>query len=118
MKGINFVKDIKARKILEKVDNKMIELFKDKLKNVILYGSYARNENTSESDIDVMVLVDETECRIREYEDNITDIMVELSLEYEIVVSIYTQSVEEYEKQAKVLPFLINVQKEGINVHG
>jgi hypothetical protein len=86
MRNINFVKDMKAREVLEKID--------------------------------VMVLVDEAECKIRENEDNITDIMVDLSLEYEIVVSIYTQSVEEYEKQAKVLPFLINLQKEGINVHG
>lgn len=118
MRNINFVKDMKARKVLERIDTSITELFKDKLENIILYGSYARNENTSESDIDVMVIVDEAECKIREYEDKITDIMVDLSLEYDIVVSIYTQSVEEYEKQAKVLPFLINVQKEGINVHG
>lgn len=118
MRDINLVKDIKARKVLEKIDASMMELFKDKLKNIILYGSYARNENTSESDIDVMVLVDETEYKIREYEDRITDIMVDLSLEYDVVVSIYIQSVEEYKKQAKALPFLMNVQKEGINVHG
>ena len=55
---------------------------------------------------------------IREYEDAITDIMVDLSLEYGIVVSIYTQNVLDYNKQAKVLPFLMNVQREGINVHG
>lgn len=118
MRDINFIKDIKTREILEKVDNNMTGIFKDKLRNVILYGSYARNENTSESDIDVMVLVNEDECKIREYEDTITDIMVDLSLEYGVVVSIYTQNVEEYEKQVNVVPFLINVQKEGINVHG
>ena len=60
----------------------------------------------------------EAEDMIREYEDAITDIMVDLSLEYGIVVSIYTQNVLDYNKQAKVLPFLMNVQREGINVHG
>lgn len=117
MKDISFIRDTNAREVLKKVDNKMTEIFKDKLRDVILYGSYARNENTSESDIDVMVLVNEDEYKIREYEDTITDIMVDLSLEYGVVVSIYTQNVQEYEKQAKVLPFLINVKKEGINMH-
>ncbi len=53
---------------------------------------------------------------IREYEDAITDIMVDLSLEYGIVVSIYTQNVLYYNKQAKVLPFLMNVQRAGIEI--
>jgi predicted nucleotidyltransferase len=118
MKDISFIIDIKIKGILQKIDNEMTKLFNNKLENVILYGSYARNENTSESDIDVMVLVDEDEHKIRECEDRITDIMVDLSLEYGIVISIYTQNVQEYEKQSRVLPFLINVQKEGINVHG
>jgi len=118
MKDISYIKNIRTREILKKVDNKMTEIFKDKLQNVILYGSYARNENTLESDIDVMVLVSEDEYKIREYEDIITDVMVDLSLEYEVVISLYTQNVQEYEKQVKVLPFLINVQREGINVHG
>lgn len=114
MKNISFIRDTKAREILKKVDDRMTEIFKDKLRDVILYGSYARNENTSESDIDVMVLVDEDEYKIREYEDTITDIMVDLSLEYRVVVSIYTQNVQDYEKQVNVLPFLMNIHKEGI----
>ncbi len=118
MKDISCIRDIKTREILKKVDNKMMELFKDKLQNVILYGSYARHENTSESDIDVMVIVNEDDNKIREFEDRITDIMVDLSLEYGIVISLYTQNVQEYEKQVNVLPFLINVQREGIKVHG
>ena len=95
----------------------MVYLFKDKLRNIILYGSYARNENTAESDINFFVLVNEDENKIREYEDAITDIIVDLSLEYSTVISIYTQSVSVYESQIKILPFFMNVQKEGINVH-
>ncbi len=64
----------------------------------------------------IIVLVNEAEYKIREYEEAITDIMVDLSLEYGIVVSIYTQNVLDYNKQAKVLPFLMNVQREGIRL--
>lgn len=34
------------------------KLFGDRLKNIWLYGSYARGDQTDESDIDVMALVD------------------------------------------------------------
>lgn len=118
MKDINYISNLKAREILKKVDNKMIDIFGDKLGKIIVYGSYARNDNTSESDIDIMVLLNETEQKIKEYEDLITDIMVDLSLEYNVVVSLYTQSVQEYKKQVNILPFLMNVQREGINIHG
>lgn len=118
MKNLDNLNNLKVRKVLKEVDDRMVNIFKSKLKKVIVYGSYARNENTSESDIDIMVLVNEDEQKIKEYEDSITDIMVDLSLKYNIVVSIYTQSVQEYEMQINVLPFLMNVEREGINIHG
>ncbi len=114
MKDISIIRDVYLKEILNKIAERIVVVFNDKLNNIILYGSYARNENTSESDIDIMVLVNETEDKIREYEDSITDIMVDLSLEYEVVISIYTQNVQDYEKQLKVLPFLMNIHKEGI----
>lgn len=83
-----------------------------------MYGSYARNENTSESDMDIMILVDEKEEVLKKYEDNIADIMVDLSLEYGIVLSLYAQSQQQYQKQVSVLPLLQNIQREGIRIHG
>lgn len=38
-------------------------------------------------------------------------------IKYNTVVSIYNQSVQEYEKQINVLPFLTNVERKGMNVH-
>lgn len=117
MKNIEAINNLRVREVLKNIDNRMINIFENKLERVIVYGSYARNENTSESDIDVMVLVNESIEKLKLYENVITDIMVDLSLEYNIVVSLYTQSIQEYEKQVNVLPFLMNVEREGINVH-
>jgi len=118
MNDISNIHDVGVKDILNKVENSMIELFKNKLQDIILYGSYARNENTSESDMDIMILVDEKEEVLKEYEDSIEDIMVDLSLEYGIVLSLYTQSVQEYQKRINVLPFLKNIQREGIRIYG
>lgn len=117
MRDVSHIKDSKLREILCKVEDRLRELFHDKLSDIILYGSYARNENTIESDIDIMALVNEDEESLKEYEDYITDIMVDLSLEYGVVLSLYTLSVGEFDRQVKVLPFLMNVQKEGITIY-
>lgn len=110
------IKDNVVAKVLKEVENNMISLFNDKLDSVILYGSCAREENTDESDIDVMILVNEEESMLKQYEDKITDIMVDLSLEFEVVVSLYLESMGSYKEKVKVLPFLMNVERDGIRI--
>ena len=39
----------------------LCEVYRDKLKAVILYGSVARGTATDDSDVDIMVLVDGTD---------------------------------------------------------
>jgi len=118
MKDISYIKDTKTKEILYKVQDKMVDIFGNKLSNIILYGSYARNENTIESDMDIMVIVNENENSLRKYEDAITDFMVDMSLESGIVLSLYAQSRQDYERQVRVLPFLMNIQREGIRIYG
>jgi uncharacterized protein len=118
MKNISCIHDEQVKRILSRVEDNMIEIFHNKLQDIILYGSYARDENTAESDMDIMILVDENEEILKKYEDQIEDVMVDLSLEYNIVLSLYAQSIKQYELQVSVLPFLKNVQTEGIRVYG
>lgn len=104
--------------MLADIEKRMRDLFYQKLDAIILYGSYARGDFTCDSDVDIMVLVDEKEEDLRKYDDKITDIMVDLSLKYNIVVSLYFQNVKTYNKYVEMLPFYKNVQKEGIRVYG
>ena len=118
MKDKSNIHDERVKHILSRVEDNMIEIFHNKLQDIILYGSYARNENTTESDMDIMILVDEKEDILKEYEGRIEDVMVDLSLEYNIVLSLYAQSIHQYESHLSVLPFLQNIQTEGIRVYG
>lgn len=48
---------LKLQTVLEKVKTASEQLYGDKLEKIILYGSYARGENTKESDIDIMIIL-------------------------------------------------------------
>ena len=100
--------------ILSKVAVKSKEVFGEKLDSVILYGSYARGDYDSESDIDVMIIADINADEIRNYEKLLFDYSFEMDLKYEIVLSILIKDKKTFE-QWKELPFYKNVIREGIN---
>jgi len=102
--------------VLDDVKEEMRELFGDKLKQVILFGSYARNEYDPDADIDIMILVDETDEELRKYRQIIADIMGELYFKYDKLISLTEESYSHYNRYVEVLPFFKNVHFEGIEV--
>ncbi len=47
------------RKLLNEVKQGLKRLYGDRLRGVYLFGSYARGEADAESDVDVLILLDE-----------------------------------------------------------
>lgn len=117
MKQKHLIKDEKLLAILADIERMGTESFGSKLKEIILYGSYARNLQTHESDLDIMFLFDESEEEIIKYRDQIVDIMVDLSLEYDVVVSITENSVERFNSYIGYIPFYSNVHNEGVEIY-
>ena len=93
------------------------ESFGDKLEAVILYGSYARGDYTSESDVDIMVLVKEIAPEeLWKYKKPIICAESALGLRYDMVISVTVKDIETFNKYCDVLPFYQNVMKEGVKV--
>jgi predicted nucleotidyltransferase len=86
-------------------------LYGDKLRQVILYGSCARNEATEESDIDLAVVL-AGEVRPGAEIDRMIDIITDINLEYGVLLSVYPVSEENYRNTNS--PLLINIRREGI----
>jgi predicted nucleotidyltransferase len=118
MKSIDTIKDKRFLAILSEVKEEVLKLYGDKLEQLILYGSYARNEQERESDIDIMILVDEDEAALRKYRDQIVDIMTNLSLKYDTFISLTKETVSRYNEYLDVLPYFKNVYNEGIEIYG
>lgn len=90
----------------------------DKVRKIVVYGSYARGEANEESDIDIMVMMEAEPGELRQYREALLDIQVDLSLEFGVLVSVVLQSRTEFEHWLPAIPFFQNVDREGIGIYG
>lgn len=104
------------KKIIDKVCYFAKDTFGEKLCAVKLYGSYARGDFDDESDIDIMVLIHCSRGELRNYRHLLVDLGSDLSLENDITVSILAYDTETFDKFRDAMPFLQNVEREGIKV--
>lgn len=93
-------------------------LLGEKLKKIILYGSYARGDYDDESDIDFAVIVSVENEFISDFNVKIGEIISEVSLKYDTVISIILINDELYEGFGKILPFYNNIVSEGKMYYG
>lgn len=106
------------QRLFSEMNENMAELFGDKLRSIILYGSYARKSQNEGSDIDFFIIVDDTEENLRKNQYRIADIMTRLSLNHDILVSITEETYNRYREYSEILPFYRNISKEGVDIYG
>ena len=108
------IQDERLKKILMELAEMLHEVYRDKLKSVILYGSTARGTATEDSDVDIMVLVDGTEQELRTFEDKLGDVSTDISIKYFKVFSIIEVRYQEYITWMKISTFYINISEQGV----
>ena len=93
------------------------QIFLADLRKTIMYGSYARGDNVEGSDLDIMVLVDQPAEEIEKRQDQVLELAVDLATRHGIVISIIEKNYKQYYEWVEVIPFLVNIEKEGICVY-
>lgn len=111
------VKDENLKKILQEIAELLRNVYGERLRAVILYGSVARGTQTKDSDVDIMVLIEGTDEELRRYEEKLGDVSTDLSLKYLRVFSIIDVKYQEYMEWRTISPFYKNVDKEGVVVY-
>ena len=92
------------------------KIFGNLLKDVILYGSYARGDYNENSDFDVMIIADIEENEIMKYTYAVASYLGEFLIDHDAVISPVVESHRKYEEYKNVIPFLKNVHREGIRL--
>lgn len=106
-----------ALEILKKVYENSLDVFKT-IEEAYLYGSYARGDYNSESDVDILLTVNLEQSEISKRRMAVASITSKLSLEYGVTVSVTVKPESEFYRYVSILPFYQNVLKEGIRYAG
>ncbi len=110
--------DKELKQLLEELQKELQLLLKEKLSKIILYGSYANKTYNEESDVDIMVLTNLSEREIKQIDERINELVVELSLKYDSLLSIFLKPADQFYKFSDVIPFYKNVLEQGITLYG
>ena len=100
---------MKTKEAIEEFKKKLKKLYGNRLKHIILYGSYARGSATED-----LLIVLEGKVKPGEEIDRMIEIITEINLRYNVLISVYPISEEDYKKVNS--PLLINVRREGLPV--
>ena len=100
-----------VQKVLADLKPKLATLYGTRLVALVLFGSQARADAVTGSDIDVMLVL-KGDVKPGEEIVKTGKITAELSLKYDVVISCVFMPEERYKKEQS--PLLINVRREGI----
>ncbi len=102
----------KVKKIVNLFQEQIKRLYAARLANVVLFGSQARNDYTSGSDIDILIVLKDKNVNACEELKKTIDIISSLSLEFDEVISCVFVSENRFLNEKS--PLLLNIRKEGI----
>ena len=76
------------------------------MRQVILYGSYARGDYKSDSDVD-----------IKSYRHQLSDMTFDFNMDHDMDIKPIAKSEEHYYKWVENYPFYTNVKREGVTLY-
>jgi len=98
--------------VLAELKSRLSALYGERLKGVYLFGSHARNEADEESDLDLLIVLDEVDNYSREI-TRTSEVISELSLKCEISISRFFSSEEQWRDDTTL--FFVNLIEEAIS---
>ena len=101
------------KNILNETRNYFDVIYPQRIKELILFGSYARGDFEPGSDIDLLLLLDHLDDLDTE-RARYMPALCEISLRYDTVVSIIPMEYETY--RTRKTPLILNVQREGVRL--
>ena len=105
-----------VNQILQEFISGVNKILGNRVKKIILYGSYARGDFTKDSDIDIMILTDLSDDEIADCRNKIYNFSYDIEYEndFDISLSPLVKNIDKFNYWLEALPFYMNVQKDGI----
>ena len=103
--------------IMNEIVYSMKDIFGGDLRQIILFGSYARGEQVEYSDMDVMVLVNLSDEELSQYNNILAKVTTDISVKYGVLPSIIDKNYEHFHHWVPFVPFYRNVKTEGVEYY-
>ena len=102
----------KVRAALESYLSQLVATYGDKVWSVTLYGSQARDEADSDSDIDLLIVIYQDLPALRQA---LVDLAWQVQFEHDVVISDIICNLNQFQQlQAGRFPYYQNIEQEGI----
>jgi predicted nucleotidyltransferase len=101
----------RIKKLLKDLKKGLVPIYGNRLKGLYLYGSYARGDYRSGSDVDVMILLNDYQSYWEELRRS-TELASDVSLKYNVTVSRLIMKEIQWKKSD--MPVLRNIRREGV----
>jgi uncharacterized protein len=103
--------DAKTQTVLSLLRAQLEQQYQERLDRVILFGSQARGEATEDSDIDVLIVLDDPVNASVEIRQT-SEFIAQLCLEHNVLISRFFMARSRFEIENT--PLLRNIRREGI----
>ena len=100
--------------LLEKYIEEIRRIYGSSVVKIILFGSYARGDNSVDSDIDIMILVNISDIEAKEYQKKLFDETYDFNMDNDVEINPMTHSEQLFNKWVGSYPFFNNIEREGV----
>lgn len=105
---------VNVQESIDKFVEECSNILGDRLKKIILYGSYARGDYNKSSDIDILVLTDYNPSQFYSVLKKLSSMTYDIELDYNVILIPLINNIKTYNEEMDTIPFYANIQKEGV----
>jgi len=103
--------------VTDEVSRNTRYIFGDKLRKIIMYGSYARGDYNEYSDLDIMVLADFDDCEHSKLQVEICKVASRVSIDHDVTVCISLIKESLFMSRLDISQYYQNVYSEGVQLY-
>ena len=106
----------RMQSLIDQYVEEIKRIYGSHVKQIILYGSYARGDFRPDSDVDIMILVDMSDLELKAYGQQLSYMTYDFNMAHDLDIKPIAKSQQHFQKWVDVYPFYANVEKEGVKL--
>lgn len=100
--------------LIEQYVEAVKKIYGSHIRQIILYGSYAREDFRPDSDVDIMILLDMSDMELKAYAQQLSYMTYDFNRDNDLDIKPIAKSERHFKKWIVNYPFYSNVHKEGV----